>query len=131
MTLRFGKRSNFPLISQSTIEKQQLAKVMVEPTAGGASAEVEGIRLLEPMCMATTVPVSSQAARKGSQSSVWTEGRPRCGGISEKATARTPRAALRRTSWAASSASHRGIRVSGTSRPRASGPHHSSTIQSL
>src|SRR3954447_16950648 len=98
MILRFGKRSNLPLISQSTIEKQQLAKVMVEPTAGGASLDVEGIRLLEPMCMAMTVPVSSQAARKGSQSSEWTDGRPRCGGISEKATARTTRAALRATS---------------------------------
>ena len=85
----------------------------------------------EPMCMAMTVPVSSQARKKGSQWSVWTEGRPRCGGISEKATARTPRAALRRTSAAASSGSHSGIRVSGMSRPRASGPHHSSTIQSL
>ncbi len=104
---------------------------MVEPTAGGASAEVDGIRLDEPMCMATTVPVSAHAARKGSQSSVWIEGSPRYGGISEKATARTPRAALRRTSAAASSASHRGMRVSGMSRPCASGPHHSSTVQSL
>src|ERR1044072_5451133 len=41
ITLRFGKRSNLPLISQSTIEKQQLAKVIVEPTAGGAPAEGE------------------------------------------------------------------------------------------
>lgn len=108
MTFRFGKRSNFPLISQSTIEKQQLAKVMVEPTAGGASADVDGILLLDPMCMAMTVPVSSQAARKGSHSSVWMEGSPRWGGISEKATARTPRAALRRTSAAASRGSQRG-----------------------
>src|SRR5690242_21916485 len=96
MTLRFGKRSNLPLISQSTMEKQQLAKVMVEPTAGGASAEVDGIREEEPMCMAMTVPVSSQARRKGSQASVWMLGSPRCGGISLKHTARTPRAALRR-----------------------------------
>ncbi|CAM5263458.1 hypothetical protein STANM309S_06332 [Streptomyces tanashiensis] len=131
MILRFGKRSNLPLISQSTIEKQQFAKVMVEPTAGGASAEVDGIRLEEPMCIAMTVPVSSQARKKGSQWSVWTEGSPRCGGISEKATARTPRAALRRTSAAASSGSQSGMRVSGISRPCASGPHHSSTIQSL
>src|SRR3954464_11254792 len=101
MTLRFGKRSNLPLISQSTMEKQQLAKVIVEPTAGGASADVEGILLLEPMCMAMTVPVSAQAARNGSQSSPWMLGSPRCGGISENATARTPRAALRRTSAAA------------------------------
>lgn len=81
--------------------------------------------------MAMTVPVSLHASRKGSQSSVWMDGRPRCGGISEKATARTPRAALRRTSAAARRASQSGIRVRGMRRPRASGPHHSSTIQSL
>ena len=46
------------------------------------------------------------------------------------ATARTPRAALRRTSAAASSGSQSGIRHSGIMRPFAS-PHHSSTIQSL
>lgn len=78
------------------------------------------------MCRATTVPVSAQAATNGPRASVCTDGRPGCGGISDKATARTPRAALRRTSTAASSASHSGI-----SRPRAVGPHHSSTIQSL
>ncbi len=89
------------------------------------------MRLLEPMCMATTVPVSAQAARNGSQSSVWMDGRPRCGGISEKATARVPRAALRRTSAAANSGSQSGIRGRGMRRPCASGPHHSSTIQSL
>ncbi len=126
-----GKRSNLPLISQSTMEKQQLAKVMVEPTAGGASAEVEGIREEEPMCIAITVPVSSQARRKGSQASVWMLGRPRCGGISLKQTARTPSAAVRRTSAAASSASQSGTMASGIIRPRACGPHHSSTIQSL
>lgn len=81
--------------------------------------------------MAMTVPVSAHAARNGSHSSVWMDGSPRCGGISENATARTPRAALRRTSAAANSASHSGTRVSGMSRPCASGPHHSSTIQSL
>ncbi len=131
MIRRLGKRSNLPLVSQSTIEKEQLAKVMVEPTAGGASAEVDGILDEEPMCMATTVPVSSQAARSGSQSSACMDGSPRWGGISENATARTPRAALRRTSAGASSASHSGMRVRGMRRPRASGPHHSSTIQSL
>ena len=35
--------------------------VSVELTAGGASAEVEGIFELEPMCMQTTVSVSAQA----------------------------------------------------------------------
>jgi len=46
-------------------------------------------------------------------------------------TARTPRTALRRTSAAANSASHSGTMASGIIRPRAAGPHHSSTIQSL
>ena len=51
-------------------------------------------------------------------------------GSSENATARTPRAALRRTSSAASCASHSGTMHNGTSRPPES-PAHSSTIQSL
>ena len=57
-------------------------------------------------------------------------GSPRCGGISEKQTAWTPRSALRRTSAAASSASHSGMMISGMRWPSES-PHHSSTIQSL
>ncbi len=58
------------------------------------------------------------------------DGSPRCGGISLKHTAWTPRSALRRTSAAASSASHSGTMMSGISFPPES-PHHSSTIQSL
>ena len=59
------------------------------------------------------------------------EGRePEMRGNSVKATARTPRAALRRTSAPAATGSHSGIRHSGISRPPLS-PHHSSTIQSL
>ena len=53
-----------------------------------------------------------------------------CGGISLKQTARTPRAALRRTSAAAFSAFHRGTRQSGRRLPPES-PHHSSTMKSL
>jgi len=41
--------------------------VSVDPTAGGASPEVEGILDEEPMCMLTTVSVSAQAAKNGSQ----------------------------------------------------------------
>src|SRR2546426_11701187 len=110
MTSR-GKRVNTPDISQSTSEKQALANVMVEPTAGGASADVDGIFDDEPMCMQMTVSVSSQAAKNGRQklSASCTEGNPRNGGISLKHTACTPRAALRRTSAAASEASHSGM----------------------
>src|SRR5437899_12216963 len=127
-----GKRVNTPDINQSTSEKQALAKVMVEPTAGGASAEVDGIFDDDPMCMQMTVPVSSHAAKNGSQKldGSWMDGSPRNGGISEKQTARAPRAALRRTSTPASSASQSGINGTGISRPPES-PHHSSTIQSL
>jgi hypothetical protein len=82
------------------------------------------------MCMHTTVPVSSQAAKNGSQYRPWMLGSPRWGGISLKQAARTPLAALRRTSAAAFEASHSGMRHNGSSRPPLS-PHHSSTMKSL
>ena len=41
--------------------------VSVEPTAAGASADVDGIFDDEPMCIDTTVPVSAHAAHSGSQ----------------------------------------------------------------
>ena len=53
--------------SQSVIELMALPNVSVEPTAAGASAEVDGIFDDEPMCMLMTVPVSAQARKKGSQ----------------------------------------------------------------
>ena len=107
-----------------------LPNASVAVTAGGASAEVAGMRDDDPMCMHTTVPVSAHAAKNGSQYPEWIDGSPRCTGISLNATARTPRAALRRTSTAAASTDHNGIRQIGISRPPES-PHHSSTIQSL
>lgn len=82
------------------------------------------------MCMFTTVPVSSQTAKKGSQYPEWIDGSPRYVGISLNVTARTPRSALRRISATARSMSHSGMRHSGMSLPPLS-PHHSSTIQSL
>src|ERR1700734_2486575 len=94
-------------------EDMALPKLSVAATATGASAEVAGILDDDPMCMHTTVAVSSHAAKKGSQYLPWMLGRPRWGGISLKHTARTPRAALRRTSAAAFSASHSGMRHSG------------------
>src|SRR5271168_420462 len=115
---------------KSHSDDMALPKLSEAATATGASADVAGIFDDEPMCMLTTVPVSSQAAKNGSQYPLWMLGRPRWGGISLKHTARTPRSALRRTSLAASSASHRGIKVRGMRRPPLS-PHHSSTIQSL
>src|SRR5580704_6560196 len=88
-------------------------KLSVAATATGASPDVAGILDDEPICMQTTVRVSSQAAKKGSQYPLWMLGRPRWGGISLKQTARTPRAALRRTSAAAFSATHKGMMHNG------------------
>ncbi len=48
----------------------------MDPTAGGASGEVDGIFDDDPMCMLTTTPVSSQASKNGSQKPEWIEGRP-------------------------------------------------------
>jgi hypothetical protein len=42
-------------------------KVSVDPTAGGASLDVDGILDDDPMCILITVPVSSHAAKNGSQ----------------------------------------------------------------
>ncbi len=63
--------------------------VIVDPTAAGASADVDGIFDDEPMCMQTTVSVSSHAARNGSQqpSLSCIDGSPRNEGISENVTA--------------------------------------------
>src|SRR5262245_21012807 len=106
--------------------------VSVEPTAGGASFDVDGILDDEPMCMHATVPVSAHARKNGSQepSGSWTEGSPRNGGISVNATARPPRAALRRISSPASCESHSWMIGRGISRPLEPA-HHSSNIQSL
>ena len=67
------------------------------------------------MCMHTTDSVSSHAAMSGSQypSLSWTVGRPSMAGFSENAIAREPFSAVRRTSAAARSGSHRGMSVSG------------------
>jgi hypothetical protein len=54
-------------MSQSTILKQQLANVSVEPTAAGASGDVLGIFEPEPICMLMVVAVSLHAAKKGFQ----------------------------------------------------------------
>ena len=107
--------------------------VSIELTMNGASGDVAGIFDDDPMCMQTTVSVSSQAAKNGSQYRPCrgsTAG-PSGYGFSVKATAWPPLAAQRRTSAAARSASHSGTIVSGISRPLPSPAHHSSIIQSL
>src|SRR5689334_24766900 len=92
-----------PDINQSVSDIAAFMYVSVLPTAAGASADVDGIFDDDPMCMHTTVLVSSHAARNGSHhpSLSCIDGKPRNAGISENVTARHPRAALRRTSASA------------------------------
>src|SRR5579884_1284906 len=107
--------------------------VRVEEMMNGASGAVEGILDDEPMCMHTTVSVSEQAWKNGSQNRPlsWIEGSPRGWGFSGKVTACEPLSAQRRTSAAAAAGSHSGTMVRGMRRPLAGPAHHSSIIQSL
>src|SRR5215831_8331564 len=98
-----GNRSSVPEKMKSSSEPMAFWNVRVDDTMNGASGEVAGIRDDEPMCMHTTVPVSWQAAKNGSQWPEWIDGRPSGWGFSENATAKLPRDAERRTSAAASS----------------------------
>ena len=108
-------------------------KVSVELMMNGASGDVLGIRDDEPMCMHTTVSVSSQARNTGAQLSdaSWMEGSPSGYGFSGKVMAKLPLSAQRWISAAASSASHSGTMVSGISVPLPAPADHSSIIQSL
>src|SRR6478672_2004029 len=112
-----GSRTNHPENSQSASEDIALPNVSVEPTAAGASVDVDGILDDDPMCMHTVVCVSSHARRNGSQSLPWIDGKPRYGGISLKHTAWTPRSALRSTSAAASCGSQSWMMINGIRRP--------------
>jgi len=56
-----------PENKKSHKDDMALPKLRVAATATGASAEVAGIFDDEPMCMQTTVLVSSHAAKNGSQ----------------------------------------------------------------
>ena len=97
----------------------------------GESTPVLGNVDDDPMCMLTTVSVSSHVCHNRSQYCVWTLGRSSDGGDSLNAMACEPFAAQRRTSSTASSTSHSGMSVSGINRPLPAPPHHSLIIQSL
>src|SRR5262249_475720 len=107
--------------------------VSVELTMNGASGDVAGMRDDDPMCMQTTVPVSSHAWNSGSQNLFLscTDGSPSGCGFSEKAIAKLPFSTHRRTSSPHHAAAHSGTIVNGMRRPVASPLHHSSIIQSL
>jgi len=71
----------------------------------GAPVEVVGADDEDPACRQTTVPVSAQAARNGSQWPVCSDGSPSRSGSSGKVTAVNPRPALARISAAPSTGS--------------------------
>ena len=125
------KRCSVPENTQSTIEPSAFWAYSDMDVASGASAEVDGIDDDEPMCIDTVVSDSPQACHTGSQAPVYIEGRPSLEGFSEKATAKHPLAAQRRTSAAAMWGSHSGSSASGISRPCPAPPPQSSIIQSL
>src|SRR5437868_3674673 len=100
-----GKRSGMPDQSQSAQAYIALAGIMVVIAAMGVSGEGTGDQLAAPVCRQRTVPVSSQAARNGSQWPVWIEGSLSLVGNSGKTTALKPLAALALISLAARSGS--------------------------
>ena len=85
-------------------------------TVTGASIAVSTMSDDEPMCRQMTVPVSSQAAKNGSQYGSCHDGCPSLAGFSENVTAWQPLAATRRTSPAMSPGSHSGGIDSGMNR---------------
>src|SRR6185437_8979508 len=74
-------------------------------SSNGGSGEGSGAHDDEPVCRHTTVPVSSQAAKNGSQRPLKMDGSCSWAGNSGKLTALKPRAALARTSAAPTSTS--------------------------
>src|SRR3977135_1129010 len=87
ISLSAGWRTSTPDIRKSMSDDMALPNANVALTDGGASGDAGGIFDDEPMCIATTVPVSAHAAKNGSQEPLWIVGRPRWEGNSLKHTA--------------------------------------------
>ena len=100
-TFSFGKRSGTPDHSHSPAASSALTGKKVGRISKGGSGEGRGAQADDPVCRQTTVSVSSQAAKKGSHCPLKMDGRPSWAGNSGKLTALKPRAALARTSAAA------------------------------
>src|SRR4051794_14193942 len=104
---------SLPENNQSDIDAIELLNASVPPTPAGASGDAAGFVDDDPMCMHNVTPVSLQTWNSGSHWPEWIVGSFRWCGSSLKQIARTPRAAMRCTSCAASSTSHDGIRHNG------------------
>src|SRR3974390_2666240 len=100
-TARRGKRRGTPDQSHSAAASRALAGNRVGSSSKGGSGDGRGAQADEPVWRQTTVDVSSQAAKKGSQWPEKIEGYPSWAGNSGNVTALKPRPALRRTSSAA------------------------------
>ena len=107
-TCRPGNRRATPDHSHSPAARRALTGNTVGNSSNGGSGEGRGAQEDAPVWRQTTVWVSSQAAKKGSQAPLKMEGSCNCAGNSGKLTALNPRAALARTSVVATatSASH-------------------------
>src|ERR1700721_4092032 len=97
---RPGKRRGTPDHSHSPAATSALTGKRVGSSSKGGSGEGSGAHDEAPVCRQTTVPVSSQAAKKGSHSPLKMEGRPSCAGNSGKLTATKPGAAWPRPPFA-------------------------------
>src|SRR5579863_9661479 len=102
---RRGKRSATPDHSHSAAAINALTGNNVGSSSNGGSGDGSGAHDEAPVCMHTTVDVSSQAAKKGSHTPEKIDGNPNWAGNSGNDTALNPRAALARTSSAARSTS--------------------------
>ena len=74
-----GKRRATPDHSHSAAASSALTGNTVGSSSKGGSGEGSGAQDEAPVCRHTTVPVSSQAAKKGSHSPLKMEGRPQLG----------------------------------------------------
>ena len=76
---RPGKRSGTPDHSHSPAATRALTGKSVGSSSKGGSGDGSGAHDEAPVCRQTTVPVSSQAAKKGSHWPLKMEGRPQLG----------------------------------------------------
>src|SRR5947207_13244801 len=116
-TLRSGNFRSTGDQSRSAAAWMMLTGWSDSSTSMGASDAVTTSCDDDPMWRHTIVPSSEQAAQNGSQWSVWKLGSFSFSGFSEKETAWHPLAAMRGTSAAISSGSHRGGSERGMNRP--------------
>ena len=101
-TCSSGKRSGTPDHSHSPAASSALTGKTVGRSSKGGSGEGSGAQADEPVCRHTTVPVSCAGGEEGVPVAAEDGGQPSWAGNSGKLTALKPRAALARTSAAAS-----------------------------